>query len=403
MKNLHKKKKGNYQARIRIDPESPIIYRSLGTKNHAVALKRLDELYNRLELEHEGMATPKRIMDARNDTLRHHLRNYLSDLEATVTSDDYTARIFQRIRKLSKECGWVLLKDVDSMGFIKWRGRQKLTPKTLNDYLSMLNCFMGWLVDNGFQEKNPIEKIKRVPVRGRHAFERRALSTEEIKKLLAVAPDRRRVVYVVALTTGLRRGELRALRVGDVFLDSERPFIKARASTTKNGKEAVLYLHSDAVEILRGWLQGIGKEHRCFVVPTMRFYRSDLVAAGIDCKSNSFDRLDFHSLRHTFCTRLAQSGVSPQVAKAAMRHSDIALTTNIYTDAGQLSVGSEVLGLPSLFEVPHIVPQSTPKNGDIRKSDIFLQMAQALGLEGLELASLGQKMVEAGGIEPPSE
>ncbi len=40
---------------------------------------------------------------------------------------------------------------------------------------------------------------------------------------------------------------------------------------------------------------------------------------------------DFHSLRHTFGTLLAQSGVSPQEAQRLMRHSTINLTMNLYT------------------------------------------------------------------------
>lgn len=399
MKNLHKKKKSNYQARIRFDPSEPIIYKSLGTQNHAIALKRLDDLYTRLELEREGMVTPERIKTARNDSIAHHLRNYLTDLETTATSEDYTTRVYQRLQKLSKECGWSLLKHVDSMAFINWRSRQKLTPKTLNDYLSMLNCFMSWLLDNGFLGENPIAKVKRIPVRGRHAFERRALSGQEIKKLLSAAPESRRVVYVVALTTGLRRGELEAVKVADIFLDADQPYLRARASTTKNGKEALLYLHADAVDILRGWLFGLDRDSLCFDVPSMDIFRKDLKFAGID-SSNSGSRLDFHSLRHTFCTRLAQSGISPQVAKEAMRHSDIALTTNIYTDAGQLSVASDLLRLPSLYGGGHRVPQTTPKNVFPSKHSIIFELVQALGLQGDSLVNLGKKMVEAGGIKP---
>ncbi len=43
---------------------------------------------------------------------------------------------------------------------------------------------------------------------------------------------------------------------------------------------------------------------------------------------------DFHALRHTFITRLARSGVSPQMAQSLVRHSDINLTMSRYTHVG---------------------------------------------------------------------
>jgi len=57
-------------------------------------------------------------------------------------------------------------------------------------------------------------------------------------RLVAVAPVQRRALYVVAFTTGLRRGELEALRWADVRLDVDPPHILARASTTKDRKDA---------------------------------------------------------------------------------------------------------------------------------------------------------------------
>jgi integrase len=42
-------------------------------------------------------------------------------------------------------------------------------------------------------------------------------------------------------------------------------------------------------------------------------------------------KLDFHSLRHTFGSLLASSGVHPKITQKLMRHSDINLTMNIYT------------------------------------------------------------------------
>jgi integrase len=57
----------------------------------------------------------------------------------------------------------------------------------------------------------------------------------------------------------------------------------------------------------------------------------DLKAAGIAKVDESGGIVDFHSLRHTFGTLLAASGVHPKVAQDLMRHSTITLTMGIYT------------------------------------------------------------------------
>ena len=77
--------------------------------------------------------------------------------------------------------------------------------------------------------------------------------------------------------------------------------------------------------------------------------RSDLKAANI-AKIDSQGRVvDFHSLRHTFCTNLHRAGVSQREAMELMRHNDPRLTAITYTDTSLLSLQSAVqkLGFPA--------------------------------------------------------
>ena len=73
---------------------------------------------------------------------------------------------------------------------------------------------------------------------------------EECKALLNVAGPRR-LVYLVALTTGLRRGEIEGLRWDDVDLDSDRPSARVRAATTKNRREVLVPVHGKLAGELR--------------------------------------------------------------------------------------------------------------------------------------------------------
>ena len=56
--------------------------------------------------------------------------------------------------------------------------------------------------------------------------------------------------------------------------------------------------------------------------------------------------LDIHALRYTFGRHLSAAGVHPRTAMAAMRHSRIELTMNLYTDPALLDIAGAVNSLP---------------------------------------------------------
>jgi len=76
-------------------------------------------------------------------------------------------------------------------------------------------------------------------------------------------------------------------------------------------------------------------------------FNRDLAAAGIAKQDPRGRTLDVHALRHTFGTHLSLAGVSPRVAQAAMRHSSLDLTMNIYTDPTLLDVAGAINALPT--------------------------------------------------------
>jgi len=76
--------------------------------------------------------------------------------------------------------------------------------------------------------------------------------------------------------------------------------------------------------------------------------KADLQAAGIPYIDAAGKVADFHSLRHTFITNLAMSGVHPRIAQALARHSSIELTMNRYTHVAMGNMAS------ALSQLPHI-------------------------------------------------
>jgi integrase len=121
----------------------------------------------------------------------------------------------------------------------------------------------------------------------------------------------RKALYMTAVFTGLRRGELAALEWDDVHLDSKRPFLNARASTTKNHKEAVISLHEDVVaELLLMQPTRPVPNKRVFegLMPRIKRFRADRKRANVDYINARSQRADFHALRYTLATNL----VSPR-------------------------------------------------------------------------------------------
>ena len=57
---------------------------------------------------------------------------------------------------------------------------------------------------------------------------------------------------------------------------------------------------------------------------------------------------DFHSLRHTFITNLANAAVAPKTVQTLARHSDIRLTMNVYTHVDRDQQAAALEALPKI-------------------------------------------------------
>ena len=266
----------------------------------------------------------------------------------------YQANLRCRLKKLIKECGWQYPKDVTADSFMTWRREQTLSAKTLNDYLDAARGLMKWMQRAGRLETNPLQSVGKHKTAGKEVIQRRALTDEEVRRLLEVAGPRK-PVYLSALNTGLRRAELAALQKGDCFLYGDNPFLKVRASTTKNNKAATIWLNEEvAAELKKLVALGAGLDEAVFeTIPDMDQFRKDLAAAGIQFVDAQGRRADFHALRHTLATNLACCGVLPRVAMEFMRHSEMRLTNKTYTDVAHLP----------LAEAAEMLPKFTTKKG----------------------------------------
>ena len=182
-----------------------------------------------------------------------HLDDLLAAKSAAGRDDRYLYELKNRVLRLLRECGWVLAKDITAESFTAWRNRQGQSDRTLNEYLTSMRTLLNWMEGKGLLSRNPLKSVEAPSTRHVAVRPRRAFSDEAMRKLLAAAGPRR-IVYQASALTGLRRGEMDQLQRGDLQLDTARPHMVVRASTTKSGKQAIIPLLPQLVAALRGHL-----------------------------------------------------------------------------------------------------------------------------------------------------
>jgi len=235
-----------------------------------------------------------------------------------------------------------------------------LAPKTLANRGAALKAFCGWCSDRTYLKENPLKRLKLQA--GEPDVKRRALTIDEIRRLFDVAAPYRRLLYEVALTTGLRAKELRMLTPD--HLDAENGGLRLEAAWTKNRQagfqrlprriigEIQAFIESGAVPQL--YARACGKapfpDDPLLFVPkhTGEMIAADLDRAGIPKLKAGIDggKADFHGLRTTFITMLMECGGTLKECMVAARHNSPTLTLNTYGRAriDRLSELAESIG-----------------------------------------------------------
>lgn len=329
-----------YRGRFRLDGATKTTDIPLHTFDKQVALERLKKIAREKQQEAEGVIAPKNIREGAQKTISEHLADFTADRGAVGRDERYLYELKNRVLKVAAECGWEFVRDITPASFHAWRVEQKQSDKTLNEYLISVKALLNWMERRERLQANPLKSVERCrtarAIKPRYA--RRALTDNEAARLLAVA-GRRRIVYLMAMLTGLRRSELRELVWGDVHLDCAQPRLVLRAVTTKNGKQAFIPLHLSLVvelKALRSARADGSDKVFAGLIPKMETFKSDMEKAQIPFVDERGLRADFHALRHTFCTNLHRANVSGRQAMQLMRHGTRKLTDMDYADEEQL-------------------------------------------------------------------
>ncbi len=405
-----------------------------GCRDKTAAESVLADLVARAEKVKGGILTPAEdgMIDHKAAKLGSHVQAYLASLVAAGRDTGHIENLTRQLERLTRECPFSTLADLKRERLESWLAvqfRQGMSARTRNSYRGAAVAFCNWCIETGRLLANPFAKIDKVNEDADTRRQRRALTEDELRRLLDVArrrplleamtvrrgkrkgetyanvrPETRRhlerlgweraLIYKTLVLTGLRKGELASLTVGQLVLDADPPCLVLNAADEKNREGSTIPLRGDLAADLWSWLAEKAKNSHnaptipfdqvpgipapanadatgrlapsvsrppaaaltlppdipIFTVPQglVRILDRDLRAAGIPKRDERGRTVDVHAMRTTFGTLLSKGGVTPRTAQAAMRHSKIDLTMNVYTDPKLLDVAGAVEALPAL-------------------------------------------------------
>jgi len=225
--------------------------------------------------------------------------------------------------------------DVQSYKAAKSDGPEALSPKTVNNHLGVLSSLFEDAVKWRYAAANPVRQVK--PCRSdRTALDFDYWTAEESERFLAAIAEHRprwRAFFLTALRTGLRLGELAALRWEEV--DLTRGLVNVRRSYShgvetkpKACKSRSVPMSAQLLLALKEHRLAAGARERVFVSEDDGLLDSNRVKhafwAGI--KASGVKRIRVHDLRHSFASQLVIAGQSLFKVQALLGHQDPKMT-----------------------------------------------------------------------------
>ncbi|TDT63384.1 site-specific integrase [Fonticella tunisiensis] len=322
-----------------------------GFKTKKEAEKALAELIAKIE---QG-----EYVEYKNSTLKDFLLKWLENKKPLLKPTTYIfyEKIVNNIlipglgsTELSK------LKPIHIQSFIsKLYEREDINSTTIKHYYTTLKTALNQAVKWQLIPSNPCEAVE-PPKREKKKMQ--VLTPEQVNLLLDYAHNSQEVMHIpllLALTCGLRRGEIIALKWSNVNLEKGHIIISESAAIRKNGKNIILDTKTDAGERiveLPSFVIPILKQHRKKQLENKLLFGSEYKDTNLVCSwpngeelkpdyiTHAFKKLlrklelpdiRFHDLRHTHATLLLLQGVNPKIVSERLGHASIDITLDIYS------------------------------------------------------------------------
>jgi integrase len=330
-----------------------IRYETLRGGSKRDAQRRLRELLGAVD---KGV-----IADAGKMTVADWLKQWIEEARHTVspkTHERYAEIVAKHLVPKLGDHQLAKLAPVHIQGFYshaltsgRLDGKGGLSPQTVVHFDRVLNRAMKGAQKMRLIAVNPVEDVERPKIEDR---EMQTLTDDQAARLLAAASTTRLYVPIVlALATGLRRGELLALRWQDIdlttgivevvrSLEQTNAGLRFKTTKTKRGKRPVV-LPASVIDVLRDHkttqaeerlLLGLSKGELVFTRVDGQPISPDTFTswvARVAKRAGTSHIMPVHGLRHTHITNLLRENVHPKVASERAGHSRVGFTLDRYS------------------------------------------------------------------------
>jgi integrase len=296
------------------------------------------------------------VFDGDHETLEAYLQRWIDEVlrgtvkQSTLENYAYIARLH-----IIPELGRVRLRALKSRD-VRRHYREKLdeglSPRTVQIIHTVLRKALQQAVRDDVLPRNVCDAVT-APRQTKK--EMQPLTPEQAKRLLEnVREDRLKALYVLAITAGLREGELLGLRWEDVDLERELLQVRRQLTRTrdglsftapKRGKARVVRLTDTAITALKAHREAQNEERAragsLWEATSLVF--TSTIGTPVDVgnltyrsfrpllKRTNLPRIRFHDLRHTCATLLLSKGTHPKIVQEMLGHANISMTMDTYS------------------------------------------------------------------------
>lgn len=351
--NIRKRKDGRWEARVICG------YQSNGRARYKYFYGRTyDEVRKRKNELTAGNISCRVTVRLHRETVKSLLEEWLSSIQCRVKESTMAKYQFYVYRHIIPELGEILLINLTSEDIEKFKMRKLtdgrvdkkggLSPKTVVDLLSVLKLALlygeerNYFADGQIKIRNPRQFKTQINI----------LTPDEqqrLEKSLLYQDDCTHLGIIIALYTGLRIGEICALRWEDIDFSGAtltvcRTIMRiSDYGSQGNGKTKIIIGRPKTEcsnrlipipEFLMDYLSHYRKDDSCYVVTGKKSYiepRNYYRKYKRIMKTCDLDRFTFHALRHTFATRCVERGFDIKSLSEILGHADVSVTMQRYT------------------------------------------------------------------------
>ena len=360
MDGIRIREDGRLEKRISVNGKRQSVY--------GYTLKEVTEKANKLLLEGSRQALHQSVQV----TFDEYFDEYLNSRECLGIKGNTLKAYRSGYRKhLSPLIGNCRIREL-SIGRVKEIQKvleETLSPGSVRNLMSLIKRIMKEAVRDGIIEYSPIEELRVKTGYVKDSGKHRALTDEEQRLFMKEAKSSAyKHIYSMMLYTGMRCGEVTALRWGDI--DEHRGVIRVSRTITynKDGTTTIGPTKSlnsrreipitlsvrKVIASCRRELENVVpiKNMLLFAAFGGGVIRSDLlntdierILAKLEKKGTPIAPFTTHAFRHTFASDFIASGGTPQTLKAILGHATLAMTMDTYVTTSEQGKRDEMMRL----------------------------------------------------------